>query len=242
MGENSKIEWTTHTFNPWIGCQKVSPGCDNCYAETLMDKRLGRVEWGPHGERKRTSDANWSKPLQWDRAAAKAGVRHRVFCASLADWLDNKVPAQWRLDLAALIEKTPNLDWLLLTKRIENFATHSPWDHSQIPTNVWLGVTAEDQKHYTKRWKILRGIPATVRFISYEPALGEITDIHQDDKPDWIIMGGESGNHTPMMEPEWAYEMKRLCGEYSVPFFMKQMTDKARIPDDLLIRQFPVPY
>jgi len=109
MGENSKIEWTTHTFNPWIGCQKVSPGCDNCYAEALMDKRLGRVERGPHGERKRTSEANWLKPLQWDRAAAKAGVRHRVFCASLADWLDNKVPQQWRVDLAKVISDTPHL-------------------------------------------------------------------------------------------------------------------------------------
>src|ERR1700712_493898 len=116
MGENSKIEWCDHTFNPWIGCQKVSPGCDNCYAEALMDKRLGRVEWGPHGERLRTSPANWAKPLQWDRAAAKAGVRHRVFCASLADWLDNKVPRRWRIDLAAIIRQTPNLDWLLLTK------------------------------------------------------------------------------------------------------------------------------
>jgi protein gp37 len=138
MGENSKIEWTIHTFNPWIGCQKVSPGCDNCYAEALMDKRLGRVVRGPHGERMRTSPANWAKPLQWAKAAARVGVRHRVFCASLADWLDNKADTQWREDLAVLIEATPELDWLLLTKRIANFAKLSPWHDDDVPDNVCL--------------------------------------------------------------------------------------------------------
>ncbi len=125
MGENSKIEWTTHTSNPWIGCQKVSPGCDNCYAEALMDTRLGRVTWGPHGERIRTSEANWKKPLQWAKAAEKSGIRPRVFCASLADWLDNKVPQQWRTALATLISVTPELDWLLLTKRTSRIYRHS---------------------------------------------------------------------------------------------------------------------
>src|SRR5882762_11668772 len=86
MGEGSKIEWTSHTFNPWIGCQKVSPGCDHCYAEAMMDHRFGRVEWGPHGERKRTADDNWRKPRRWAKDAN--GHRPRVFCASLADWLD----------------------------------------------------------------------------------------------------------------------------------------------------------
>jgi protein gp37 len=118
MAENSKIEWCDHTFNPWIGCQKVSPGCDHCYAEAMMDKRYGRVQWGPHGERKRTSEDNWKKPLAWAKRAN--GHRPRVFCASLADWLDNRVPLQWRSDLGRLIEATPELDWLLLTKRPEN--------------------------------------------------------------------------------------------------------------------------
>jgi len=104
--ENSKIEWTDHTFNPWIGCQKVSPGCDHCYAEFLMDHRYGRVKWGPHGERKRTSEANWKLPRRW--AKHTSGHRPRVFCASLADWLDNKVPREWRSDLGHLIEDTPS--------------------------------------------------------------------------------------------------------------------------------------
>ncbi len=133
MAENSKIEWTTHTFNPWIGCQKVSPGCDNCYAEAMMDHRYGRVKWGPHGERVRTSAANWGKPMQWDKAARARGVRDRVFCASLADWLDNKVPGSWREQLGLLIQATPNLDWLLLTKRIENFDKLAPWRADTIP-------------------------------------------------------------------------------------------------------------
>lgn len=240
MGENSKIEWTTHTFNPWIGCQKVSAGCDHCYAEALMDTRLGQVKWGPHGKRKRTSEANWKQPIKWDKAAKLAGRRDRVFCASLSDWLDNKVDQQWRLDLRDLIRQTPNLDWLLLTKRIENYAQFSPW--RTPPKNVWLGVTAEDQSNYDRRWKILKDINAVVRFISYEPALGPITvirDTGSTNIPDWIIMGGESGKETRMMEPAWAYGMKELCQKYEVPFFMKQMTNKSPIPVDLLVRQFP---
>ena len=98
MAENSKIEWCDHTFNPWIGCQKVSPGCDHCYAEAMMDKRYGRVQWGPHGERERTSQNNWKMPLRWAKKAN--GHRPRVFCASLADWLDNTAPRSWRDDLA----------------------------------------------------------------------------------------------------------------------------------------------
>ena len=152
--ENSKIEWTTHTFNPWIGCQHVSPGCGGgengapCYAETLMDTRYHKVQWGPHGERRRTSAENWKKPLRWAKAERGSGERPRVFCASLADWLDNKAPREWRVDLAALIAATPELDWLLLTKRIENYRRLAPW--KETPPNVWLGVTAENQEYYDR--------------------------------------------------------------------------------------------
>jgi protein gp37 len=122
--EYSKIEWTDHTFNPWIGCQHVSPGCDHCYAEAMMDKRYGKVEWGTHGERKRTSDANWRQPIKWNAAARKFrkehGRRPRVFCASLADVFDNKVPSLWREDLFEVIRECRRLDWLLLTKRPQN--------------------------------------------------------------------------------------------------------------------------
>ena len=96
MGENNKIEWCGHTFNPWIGCQKVSPGCDHCYTEHLVDHRFGWVQWGPHGQRKRTSDDNRRKPRRWAKDAN--GHRPRVFCGSLADWLDNQAPREWRFE------------------------------------------------------------------------------------------------------------------------------------------------
>jgi protein gp37 len=129
MSANSKIEWTDHTFNPWEGCQKVGPGCDNCYAEA-RNARFGggqAVNWGPGAPRRRTSIANWQKPLAWNRAhaafLAEHGRRQRVFCASLADVFDNAVDPAWRADLFQLIEATPELDWLLLTKRS---ATYQP--------------------------------------------------------------------------------------------------------------------
>lgn len=141
MAENSNIEWTDHTFNPWIGCTKISPGCARCYAETLMDTRYGKVKWGKGQPRQRTSAANWKLPLKWNRAydtaferreeallIAPGGsvlppspTRPRVFCSSLADWLDDEVPIEWLADLLKLIHDTPNLDWLLLTKRPENW-------------------------------------------------------------------------------------------------------------------------
>jgi len=239
LAENSKIEWTNHTFNPWMGCQKVSPGCDHCYAEAMMDHRYGKIQWGPHGERKRTSEANWRKPIQWHRAAKESRVRARVFCASLADWLDNRVPQFWRRDLATLIDSTPHLDWLLLTKRIENFRKLSPWQ--QPPRNVWLGVTCEDEQHFARRWPILADISAEVRFISYEPALGPLMlpEASRPPLPDWIICGGESGSGARIMDLQWARHLRDECARKDVAFFFKQTTGKKAIPDDLMVREFP---
>lgn len=240
MAENSKIEWCDHTFNPWMGCQKVSPGCDHCYAEALMDKRLGQVEWGPHGERRRTSAANWKKPYQWAKHAGHFetlhGRRQRVFCASLADWLDNAVPDEWREDLACVIDETPQLDWLLLTKRIENFKALSPWPRDTAPANVWIGVTCENQEAFDRRWPVLQRILA-VRFISYEPAIGPLS--LGLTRPHWLICGGESGTQARMMDPQWARAIRDECARQNVAFFMKQMTGKTPIPDDLMVRQFP---
>lgn len=250
MGTDSKIEWTDHTFNPWIGCQKVSPGCDHCYAETLMDHRYHKVTWGPHGDRVRTAAANWKKPLQWAKAAN--GLRPRVFCASLADWLDNKAPQSWREDLAALIEATPQLDWLLLTKRIENFDKLAPWHRDDVPANVWLGVTVEDQAAADRRIPILCGINARVRFLSCEPMLSPVSlravckgcpgghgDCWVVGAVQWVICGGESGTGARDMAADWARALRDECDELGTAFFMKQMTKKAQIPADLQIRQFP---
>jgi protein gp37 len=245
MGEKTEIAWCDSTFNPWIGCQKVSAGCDNCYAETLMDKRWHKVQWGPHGERKRTSENLWRQPITWNKhfAAfqAKHGHRQRVFCASLADVFDNQVDPQWRKDLWDLIWVTPKLDWLLLTKRPENIEKMigSLVVSGVMLSNVWLGTTCEDQAAYDRRWPIMQDIPARVRFISYEPAIGPLDMIDYREKPDWLICGGESGRGFRSMQDRWAYDIMDQCELFNVPFFMKQMAGKKPIPGDLMVRQFP---
>jgi protein gp37 len=242
MAENSKIEWTHHTFNPWVGCTKVSAACDHCYAESWA-KRSGSPElW--QGERRRTTASNWRQPLKWNADAYLKGERQRVFCASLADVFDNQVPAEWRKDLFALIDVTPNLDWLLLTKRPQNIVKmlwHAIGEAELWPwPNVWLGTTAEDMEHFRDRWRHLREIPAQVHFISYEPALGPL-HLFRENNPDWIICGGESGSRARMMDPAWARTLRDECAGEGVAFFMKQMTHRAPIPGDLMVRQFPAP-
>ena len=175
MAENSNIEWTDHTFNPWLGCQKVSPACDNCYAE-VTTARFNMVEWGPHAPRKRTSLANWSKVRTWNRKAGANGVRERVFVASLADVFDNhkSIAQEWRDDLWALIRACPNLDFLLLTKRPQNIHRYVPDDWGDGYPNVWLGTTVEDQDSADQRIPKLLETPARTRFLSCEPLLGPI--------------------------------------------------------------------
>jgi protein gp37 len=154
----------------------------------------------------------------------------------LADWLDNQVPQQWREDLAALIEATPELDWLLLTKRIENFQKLAPWQRHAVPPNVWVGITCEDQAYFDRRWQYLREISA-LRFISYEPALGPL--VLGDARPDWLLCGGESGTGARYMHPAWARSIRNQCAARGTAFFMKQMTKKKPIPTDLFVRQWP---
>ncbi|MBV7457365.1 phage Gp37/Gp68 family protein [Acidovorax sp. sif1233] len=202
MAENTKIEWTDHTFNPWIGCTKVGPGCDHCYAENLMDKRMGVAAWGPGKERVRTKAANWKMPLRWNAQAeafmAQHGRRQRVFCASLADVFDNAVDPQWREDLFELIRATPNLDWLLLTKRIGNAAAmiQAALDNMDIGysvpfaawpwPNVWIGATVVNQEEAERDIPKLLQVPARVRFLSVEPLLGPVDLTHID------VWGGDA--------------------------------------------------
>jgi protein gp37 len=208
MSENSKIEWTDHTFNPWIGCTKVSPGCDHCYAEARMDNRLHVVNWGAGQPRKRTSAENWREPIKWNArkfyecscgwrghevstegTSLTAGLpscpvcdridikdaRQRVFCASLADVFDNEVPPEWRRDLFALIAATPNLDWLLLTKRIGNAVRMLPPDWGDGYPNAWLGISVVNQEEADRDIPKLLRVPAPVRFLSMEPLLGPVS-------------------------------------------------------------------
>jgi len=174
MGERTDIQWCDHTFNPWRGCQRVSPGCHNCYAETLSrrnPKVLG--EWGPTGLRAIASESYWKQPLAWDRAAKKAGERRRVFCASLADVFEDHPGLEApRARLWEIVDATPNLDWLVLTKRPENIGDMVPdvWNETP-PGHLWLGVSCEDQPRADERiWRLLQ-TPAAVRFVSAEPLL-----------------------------------------------------------------------
>ncbi len=224
MAQNSKIEWTDHTFNPWVGCTKVSPGCDHCYAESWA-KRSGLVKWG-NSPRRRTSEQYWKRPAIWNAQGAAFEAMHarrqRVFCASLADVFDNKVPRSWRVDLFALIRQCDRLDWLLLTKRPQNIAKMLPQDWGQGYPNVWLGVTAEDQKRFDQRWKILSATPAVVAFISYEPAIGPLRLPPRGPYPSWLISGGESGGNARPLNPQWVRDIIADCQRYGVAPFHKQ--------------------
>lgn len=220
MTERTAIEWADSTFNPWLGCTKISPACDHCYAEALMDTRMGKARWGADNPRVRTSAANWKLPLRWNaqpfagcnecgwrgvpikgatgyQCAACLHVnlapqRRRVFCASLADVFDNEVDPQWRADLLELIDATPNLDWLLLTKRIGNvvrlltdlrdsepsdvrWGRLNAWlEHGRPPENVWLGATICNQAEADRDIPKLLAVPAAKRFLSMEPLLGPV--------------------------------------------------------------------
>lgn len=224
MGENSKIEWTDNTFNPWIGCTKVSPACDNCYAEDMMDKRYGRARWGAGEDRVRTRD--WSKPRRWNRDAAPSGDRPFVFCASLADVFDNEVDELWRRDLMDLIEETPNLVWLLLTKRIGNVRrmTDPARCCRPLPRNVAIGATMANQEEYDRDRGKLEEVKhfADVRFTfgSFEPLLGPI--ILDSSAPNWIIVGGESGPRARTMEMDWARSLRRQSADLGRVFNFKQ--------------------
>lgn len=198
--ENSKIEWTHHTYNPWWGCVKVSPGCEHCYAESFS-KRVGQDIWGPAKTTKRRvfGDKHWSEPVKWNEAAKKAGERQRVFCASMADvFEDHPQLIDARRRLLDLIVRTPHLDWLLLTKRPENinwmieeatgFSESDMWFHA-VGDHVWMGTSVEDQANADKRIPELLRVPARVRFLSCEPLLGAV-DLFHVGTEDWDVLHG----------------------------------------------------
>lgn len=245
MSEKTGIEWCDSTFNPWIGCTAISPACDNCYAKAMMDDRLHVAEWGPGKPRTRTSSGNWRQPLKWNRDHeaffAVHGRRRRVFCASLADVFDNEIPWQWRLDLFSLIRDTPNIDWLLLTKRLGNVGpmlselqVHGAL--GDVFPNVWLGATICNQPEADRDLPRLLRTQAAVLFLSVEPLLGPIDlykcgALHADyniesawsvGNIDWVVVGGESGKNARPMQADWARTIRDQCQSAGVPFFFKQ--------------------
>ena len=223
MGEITKISWADHTFNPWIGCTKVSPACDNCYAAELMDHRYGRAKWGAGEERVRTGASNWSQPRKWNKRAARDGTRPFVFCASLADVFDKEVDPKWRADLFGEIEETQNLVWLLLTKRIGN--VHRMMENIHMPRNVAIGATMANQEEYDRdRMKLAEvkfALHPLFTFGSFEPLLGPV--ILDRNAPDWIIVGGESGSNARPMDLDWPRSLKRQSDELGRVFNFKQV-------------------
>lgn len=292
--KNTNIAWTDSTFNPWIGCTKVSAGCKNCYAEARDKRYEGGIHWGEGATRRRTTVANWTQPMKWAdearRAAAifapgcAAPARPRVFCASLADWMDDEIPMDWLADLMDVIRLTPELDWLMLTKRPQNikprltalldptlYDNQKEWDRSaprrawltdwiiretNIPENIWIGTSVENQEVADTRIPDLYDVPAAIRFLSCEPLLGPVDLTRYCEVIDgpamispmihWVICGGESGSGARPMDEAWARSLREQCVDSGTAFFMKQMggagdkRDKLEdLPADLQLRQFP---
>src|SRR5215472_850141 len=219
MGEHSAISWTDATFNPWAGCVKVSPACDHCYAESET-KRYGFAKWGKEAVRVVMSPAYWRKPHAWNKQAAAAGERRRVFCGSWCDVMEDRPGCtesngerleQVRDRLYDLIEATPSLDWLLLTKRPQNFRRFLPaaWLERPRP-NVW-GMTTVEADEYLWRAQALIETPFVKRGISAEPLLGPIDLRPYLPDIDWVIVGGESGNYPRAMNPDWARSLRDQC-------------------------------
>lgn len=215
-----------YTFNPWIGCLKIAKECQYCYAETFAH-RWGMNVWGPAmtTPRKVTSAANWRKPLQWNREAEAEGHRRSVFCASLADvFEDHPQLAEPRARLWTLMEQTPWLNWLLLTKRPENMIEMTPasWK-AGWPDHIWAGTSAGTQATANANIPSLLAVPAAVRFVSCEPQLEAVDIMPWLSNLQWIICGGESGAQARPFDLVWARSLRDQCQRAGVPFFFKQV-------------------
>ncbi len=216
MAEETAISWADATFNPWIGCTKISPACDHCYAARDNERRGWVDGWGAGVPRRRTK--TWGDPKRWNKKAEQTGYRPRVFCASLADVFDNEVPDEWRTDLWQLIRETPNLRWMLVTKRIGNAVKMLPpdWPFS----HVGIISTLENQTTWDRDYPKLERTQAAWHGVSAEPLLGPINI--GDARPDWIITGGESGPNHRFTDPAWVRSMRDQCAANGIAFHHKQ--------------------
>lgn len=224
MGETTGISWTDSTFNPWWGCVEVSPACDNCYAREVA-ARFSPGFWGKEAPRRFFGEKHWNDLFRWEKAAVKAGVKRKVFCASMADLFEDRRDLDvWRSKLFEIIMKTPNLIYQLLTKRADRILglVPSEWNEKGWPSNVWMGVTAENQRRWEERVPLLKGTGAKVKWVSAEPLLSDIVDDYKG--VDWVVVGGESGS-SRMMESSWVNNVLVRCTSAGTKFFFKQKGD-----------------
>jgi protein gp37 len=245
MSIETLIAWTDHTANFWMGCQKISAGCANCYAETLTRSRMGLDVWGPVATTQRQPVKGiWANLRTWQRAAAQAGIIRRVFVGSLMDWAeDHPGVAEIRLRMWQAIKECPDLHFQMLTKRPENIERFLPKDWGEGWPNVWLGTSVEDMR-VAERVATLAKIPASVRFMSYEPALGPLDDLDLTGL-DWVIYGGESGPGYRPHDLAWPRAMRVKCEKAGVAFFFKQSsairTEMGITLDGETVRKYPTP-
>lgn len=224
MAEDSKIQWTNHTYNPWVGCDKVSPGCTNCY----MFRDQERYGNDPTKVR-RTKPATFNKPLIWHKKL-EPGEKRLVFTCSWSDWFHKGADA-WRDDAWDIVRATPGLIYQILTKRPGLIEKRLPKDWGEGWDNVWLGVSAEDQDWFDRRWRVLDDVPAKTKFVSYEPSIGPVSvraflakpGNGHCEVPDWIIAGGESGPGARPFDPRWADTLIQEGDDLGFKTFVKQM-------------------
>lgn len=228
MAQVTGIEWADATANFWIGCTKLSPACDHCYAERDWGEGglRARVTWGPHGDRsKAKAGASTCRKLQREAADfyAEHGRMRRVFVNSLSDFGDNhrSILPEWRSEFWQIVRECPDLIFLILTKRPQNIPGYLPSDWMWGYPNVWIGTTAENQTEYDRRKMHLEAIPAALRFLSMEPLLSEV-QMGDLSKIGWVIAGGESGQGYREAPDNAARMIRDQCATAGVPFLWKQ--------------------
>lgn len=214
MADNTGIQWTDSTWNPWQGCFRVSPGCDNCYMYRDM-KRYNKIP--NHVVRSKTT---FGAPLKW-----KEG--RKVFVCSWSDFFIKQADP-WRDEAWDIIRRTPQHTYQILTKRPERIADHLPADWGKGYPNAWLGVSTENQEQADKRIPLLIDIPAVVHFLSVEPMLGPVDLWRWEYLIDWIVVGGESGPNARTMRKEWALDIGQFCRDTNAAFFFKQWGGKYK--------------
>lgn len=237
MGSKTGISWTNATWNPWQGCMKVSEGCKNCYMYREK-KQYGQDPMTVVRSKPNTFNA----PLRWARNGELPDGA-RIFVCSWSDFF-HKDADEWRAEACEIIRSLPQYNFLIPTKRIER-VSDIYWPRL---SNIWLGVSVENQETANQRIPLLRDAPATIKWISAEPLLGSIFFgiMNLQEAIDWVVVGGESGPGCRPMETEWARQIIHDCREAGVAVFIKQLGgwpdtrhELSGFPEDLRIREFP---